>query len=167
MYDKHTHHMALPNHPQMEPTATAVKLHKSSAMNDAYNDATRDLYALLFPAATSWWVLPVDAPSTTPGAARRWVAACAAAAAGSTLGHWHVVSVQRRHAMYDVSHERHSETLVSGGSLRQEKHRMFAPAIPPTYPPNRLPYLQFFLTQIQKVGTMTLAHCPHIHNIFS
>ena len=48
MYDKHTHHMALPNHPQMEPTATAVKLHKSSAMNDAYNDATRDLYALLF-----------------------------------------------------------------------------------------------------------------------
>ena len=36
-----------------------------------------------------------------------------------------------------------------------------------TYSFNCLPYPRSFLTQIQKVGTMTLAHFPHIHEIFS
>jgi hypothetical protein len=66
-----------------------------------------------------------------------------------------LLSVSRRHEMFPPT------------SKKQAPRHWHMPHTFSWYSVNCLPYLRKFPTQIQKAGTMMLAHFPHIHNIFS
>ena len=69
-----------------------------------------------------------------------------------------------RHILLIVSR---SNEMFPPTSKKQAPRHWHIPYTFSRYSFNCLPYLRTFPTQIQKAGTMMLAHFPHIHDMFS